>query len=49
MHCTENVKKYLIEKGIHPSRILSQYYGIDYASKTEKKARRVTISYIIRR
>jgi hypothetical protein len=25
---TENVKKYLVKKGIHPSRILTQYHGI---------------------
>lgn len=46
---TENVKKYLINKGIHPSRILSQYHGVDYASTSEENARRVTISYVIRR
>ncbi|WPR71480.1 OmpA family protein [Flavobacterium sp. NG2] len=46
---TESVKKYLIEKGVHPSRILSQYHGVDYASTSEENARRVTITYIIRR
>jgi len=49
MQRTESVKKYLIEKGIHPTRILSQYHGVDYASKNEENARRVTISYLIRR
>lgn len=46
---TESVKKYLIDKGIHPTRILSQHHGIDYASKKEENARRVTIIYVIRR
>lgn len=46
---TESVKKYLIEKGIHPSRILSQHHGIDYASKKNENARRVTINYVIRK
>lgn len=49
MKRTENVKKYLIEKGIPPTRILSQYYGVDYASKNEENARRVTISFVVRR
>ena len=46
---TETVKQYLISKGIHPTRILSQYHGVDYASTNEENARRVTITYIVRR
>jgi outer membrane protein OmpA-like peptidoglycan-associated protein len=33
---TENVKKYLVKKGIHPSRILTQYHGIDYGATKEE-------------
>lgn len=46
---TEAIKRYVISKGIHPSRILSQYHGIDYESTNEKEARRVELSYIIRK
>jgi outer membrane protein OmpA-like peptidoglycan-associated protein len=46
---TENVKKYLVKKGIHPSRILTQYHGIDYGATKEELARRVELSFIIRK
>ncbi|UQD55040.1 OmpA family protein [Flavobacterium sp. K5-23] len=46
---TENVKKYLVKNGIHPSRILTQYHGIDYAANKEEYARRVELSFIIRK
>jgi outer membrane protein OmpA-like peptidoglycan-associated protein len=46
---TEAIKRYLISNGIHPSRILSQFHGIDYESKNEKEARRVEMSFIIRK
>ena len=46
---TEAIKRYLISKGIHPSRILSQFHGIDYESINEKEARRVELSFIIRK
>jgi outer membrane protein OmpA-like peptidoglycan-associated protein len=46
---TENVKKYLAKKGIHPSRILTQYHGIDYSATSEELARRVEISFLIRK
>ncbi|CAM3677936.1 OmpA family protein [Flavobacterium gelidilacus] len=46
---TEVIKRYLISKGIHPSRILSQFHGIDYESINEKEARRVELSFIIRK
>jgi outer membrane protein OmpA-like peptidoglycan-associated protein len=39
---TENVKNIWL-KGIHPSRILTQYHGIDYGAK-EELARRVELS-----
>lgn len=45
---TESVKKHLMEQGIHPSRILSQYHGIDYTNN-EHDSRRVTVTYIIRK
>jgi hypothetical protein len=43
---TENVKKYLVKKGIHPSRILTQYHGIDYGATKEELARRVELSLL---
>lgn len=46
---TETVKNYLIEKGLDSGRIFSQYHGVDHSSKTEDFARRVTISFLIRR
>lgn len=46
---TESIKQYFITKGIHPSRILTQYHGIDYSSQDEANARRVDITYIIRK
>lgn len=45
---TESVKRYLIAKGIHPSRILSQFHGIDYEA-TEADSRRVDATFIIRK
>lgn len=45
----ETVKKVLISKGIHPTRILSMYYGIDYKANTEQEARRVDITLIVRK
>ena len=46
---TETVKKHLIEKGLDSGRIFSQYHGVDHSSKSEDFARRVTISFLIRR
>lgn len=46
---TETIKRYLVSKGIHPNRILSQFHGIDYESKNEAEARRVEMSFIIRK
>ncbi|WP_339888318.1 OmpA family protein [uncultured Flavobacterium sp.] len=45
----ETIKRYLVSNGIHPSRILSQFHGIDYESKNETEARRVELSFIIRK
>ncbi len=45
---TEAVKKLLVSKGIHPTRILTQYQGIDYLSTSESLARRVDIELLIR-
>jgi outer membrane protein OmpA-like peptidoglycan-associated protein len=42
---TENVKKYLVKKGIHPSRILTQYM-LDYGATKEELARRVELSLL---
>ncbi|WP_418262107.1 OmpA family protein [Flavobacterium faecale] len=49
MRRTENVKKHLILKGIHPSRILTQYHGVDYSVQDESLARRVEIKFMIRK
>ncbi|MGB5435156.1 MAG: OmpA family protein, partial [Maribacter sp.] len=49
MQRTEEVKKALILKGIHPTRILTQYHGIDYMAANETDARRVEISLLIRK
>lgn len=46
---TESVKKILVAKGVHPTRILTQYHGIDYESKSNDKARRVDIDLLIRK
>jgi outer membrane protein OmpA-like peptidoglycan-associated protein len=46
---TESIKQNLILNGIHPSRILSQFHGVDYESKTNENARRVDVSFIIRK
>ena len=46
---TEEVKEYLISKGIHPTRILSHYHGIDFSAKDEQSARRVDLTFIVRR
>lgn len=46
---TEAVKKLLVNKGIHPTRILTQYHGIDYQATSESLARRVDIEFLIRK
>lgn len=46
---TEAIKRYMIEKGVHPTRILTQFHGIDYNSDDDSNARRVDASFIIRK
>lgn len=43
------VKQYLIDKGILPSRILSYHLGIDVEAASSAAARRVGISFVIRK
>lgn len=45
----EQVKLYFISKGIAPLRIISNHYGIDYSKENETLARRVEITFLIRR
>lgn len=45
---TESVKKALILKNIHPTRVLTQYHGIDYKA-TSNEARRVEITILVRK
>ncbi|MBO0592463.1 OmpA family protein [Cellulophaga sp. E16_2] len=49
MERTEIVKKALVNKSIHPTRILTQYHGIDYKNTDLENARRVDITLIIRK
>lgn len=49
MQRTEEVKRNLIIKGIHPTRVLTQYHGIDYKSPDATNARRVEISLLVRK
>ncbi len=49
MQRTESIKTTLIAKGIHPTRILTVYYGIDYEATSEQMARRVDLSLIVRK
>lgn len=49
MKRTEAVKKALILKGIHPTRVLTQYHGIDYSASKDIYARRVELSVLIRK
>jgi outer membrane protein OmpA-like peptidoglycan-associated protein len=46
---TVAVKQFLISKGVHPKRISSHYLGIDAAATTEALARRVDITFEIRK
>ncbi len=49
MQRTEAIKTTLIAKGIHPTRILTVYFGIDYEAPTDQMARRVDLSLIVRK
>ena len=46
---TLEVKQHLISRGVSPDRILSYNPGIDYEASTPAEARRVTISFIVRK
>jgi len=49
MERTEVVKKEFVHQGIHPIRIMTQYHGIDYKAVNDSKARRVEITFIVRK
>ena len=49
MERTEVVKKEFVHIGIHPIRIMTQYHGIDYKAVNDSKARRVEITFIVRK
>ena len=49
MQRTESVKKALMIRGIHPTRVLTQYHGIDYKAVSETEARRVEVSILVRK
>ena len=49
MQRTESVKKALILRGVHPTRVLTQYHGIDYSTQNPADARRVEISILVRK
>ena len=44
----QNVKKILIKKGVHPSRMAVVNHGVDY-DNNENEARRVEIIYVVRK
>lgn len=48
-HRAETVKKYLMKQGIHPSRIFTEYHGVDYEVTDEPQGRRVELLILIRR
>jgi len=45
----DEVKKYLVQQGIHPSRIVTQSHGRDMTVTDPDKARRVDLMTVIRR
>jgi len=49
MQRTEAVKKALMIRGVHPTRVLTQYHGIDYNATDAEKARRVEMSILVRK
>lgn len=49
MQRTEAIKKALILRGVHPNRVLTQYHGIDYSAQNAANARRVELSFLIRK
>lgn len=49
MQRTEAVKQWLVMQGVHPIRVLTSYHGIDYNQTSDEKARRVEVTFIIRK
>ena len=49
MQRTETIKRMLTQEGIHPTRILTQFHGIDYNAASESRARRVVVSFLVRK
>ncbi|QVY65329.1 OmpA family protein [Polaribacter sp. Q13] len=49
MQRTEAVKKALMLRGVHPTRVLTQYHGIDYSTQNNSKARRAEVSFLVRK
>ncbi len=43
------LKTFLMEKGIPPKRILTDYKGIDYEAETPAEARRLDVRFVIRK
>ncbi|WP_158841345.1 OmpA family protein [Polaribacter sp. L3A8] len=46
---TEGVKKALMLRGVHATRVLTQYHGIDYSAQSDSQARRVEVSFLVRK
>lgn len=49
MQRAEEVKKALMIRGVHPTRVFTQYHGIDYHAENTTKARRVEVSILVRK
>ncbi len=49
MQRTESIKRALVVSGLAPTRVLTQYHGIDYKALSDSQARRVEISLMVRR
>jgi outer membrane protein OmpA-like peptidoglycan-associated protein len=49
MQRTEAIKRALVVSGLAPTRVLTQYHGIDYKAMSDSQARRVEISLMVRR
>lgn len=49
MQRAETIKKMLTQEGIHPTRIFTQYHGIDYNASSDSQARRVVVSLMVRK
>lgn len=49
MQRTESIKRALVQRGVHPTRVLTQYHGIDYNATSAETARRVEITMLVRK